>query len=133
MFFFIILFGAARTMECWILRRERRRSVVRDHLLSLGKTLLWVVTIGVYFFLFHRTYGDWFQRPLILQGEINSLEQAPDQRHYDLGVVDVHGVSEVFSIDEAAFQVLRSGDQVELTVLPLQKRVSKCRVIARIE
>ncbi|MDR3288274.1 MAG: hypothetical protein LBT22_02475 [Peptococcaceae bacterium] len=132
MFFLAEMFGAYRIIEYWLRKRPRRRDIL-DYLACVGKSLLWGLAMGVYFVVFSAAYGDWLDRPLVIQSEIQSLEQIAGEERYFLNIGADDEEREQLVVDETVFRALNVGDQVELTYLLRQKRVVKCRVLSRAE
>ena len=97
-------------------------------LLLAGKTVLWIVVLGVYTKLLFFSQPDWLSQPGYILGSVAVKTYDSKARSY---VLDVRTGSErnLLYIDQNVYEHLKIEDQVKLLYLPVRREVVRCELV----
>ncbi|OLN33471.1 hypothetical protein [Desulfosporosinus metallidurans] len=97
-------------------------------LLLAGKTLIWVVVLGIYTNLLFFSQPDWLFQPGFMQGSVQGKAIDSGSRFY---LLDVRNGTEQkqFYIDQNVYEQLKLEDQVKLMYLPSRLEVVRCELV----
>lgn len=98
-------------------------------LVLMFKGGIWAGVLAAYSFLFFQAEGDWFAKPLVIRGTLESKDIS-NQRYVLTIQPSAEAVQTVF-VNETVFLALQEGDELKLTVLPIRREAAACEVLKR--
>ncbi|HZK84024.1 MAG TPA: hypothetical protein VFC58_04960, partial [Desulfosporosinus sp.] len=97
-------------------------------LVLAGKTLIWVVVLGVYTQLLLFSQPDWLTKPGNIHGKVEAKVYNAGSKTY---VIDVRTgpVINKFQVDQSVYKELKLENQVKLLYLPVRRDVVRCEIV----
>ncbi|MDP4127157.1 MAG: hypothetical protein Q8912_09465 [Bacillota bacterium] len=93
-----------------------------------GKSLIWIMVLGIYTDLLFFSQPDWLSQPSFIQGSVQGKAYDSGSRLY---LLDIRNGTEQkqFYIDQNVYERLKLEDQVKLMYLPSRREVVRCELI----
>lgn len=97
-------------------------------LVLAGKTLIWVVVLGVYTELLLFSQPDWLVQPGNILGKVEAKAYDSQSKTY---VLDVRTgpVTNKFQVDQNVYKELKLENQIKLMYLPVRREVVRCEIV----
>lgn len=97
-------------------------------LLLAGRTILWVVVLGIYTQLLFLTEADWLSQPGYILGSVAGKTYDSGFKCYVLNVRTDTAVN-LFYVDQNVYEQLKIEDHVKLMYLPKRREVVRCELV----
>jgi hypothetical protein len=109
-----------------------KRTILQDKLLILLRLFFTLIVLSIYTTMFVQSYGDWFYRPSVSRGVVQSIvkKQSATQEDYLLTLRSGEE-SITVSIGKGLHNHLLKDDLIEIAYLPRKKEVFRCTILTR--
>ncbi len=113
-------------------RRNLTKNGFHNPILVISRLILTLVIVLIYFNMFFAGYGDWFSKPVVSRGIVQSIqeERGTAKQPYKLTLQNGEELITLY-VDKNVEERLKKEDMIEVAYLPGKKEVFRCIVLTR--